>query len=164
MKMSMDIELKDIPGQLVFALKPISDLGGNITSVLHYREKKTPSGRIPVQLVFDIEERRLEGLIRRLKERGVTVVRVGKERLKESLVAILVGHVVHSDIREMINAIDETGFAEVTELSISMPAVDKKSSAAIRISAVGKKELDEAQMIFVRIAKEKGIMVVMPIR
>ncbi len=160
MKISMDIELKDIPGQLVLALKPVSDFGGNILSVLHQRDKKTPSGRIPVQLVLEIEERRLDGLVERLKESGVNVVRIGKERLKESMVVLLIGHIVHSDIRETIDSIDSTGFAEVVELSLSMPGVDKKSSASVTISAIGKEELREALGILERTANKKGIMVI----
>ena len=160
MRISMDIELKDIPGQLVLALKPVSDFGGNILSVLHQRDKKTPSGRIPVQLVLEIEERGLDRLVERLKERGVNVVRIGKERLEESMVVLLIGHIVHSDIRETIDSIDGTGFAEVVELSLSMPGVDKKSSASVTLSAIGKEELKEAFDILERTAKKKGIMVI----
>ncbi|MHC1636443.1 MAG: amino acid-binding protein [Candidatus Methanospirareceae archaeon] len=163
MKISMDIELKDIPGQLVSALEPISALGGNIISVIHHRDKKTPSGGILVQLVFDIEERSLEKVIEGLKARNIEVIRVGKERLRESVSAILIGHVVHSDIRELINAVDDTGFAEVTELNLSMPGIDKKTSALIRISAIGGKELEEATEILQEVARRKGIMVILPI-
>ncbi len=163
MKIAMDIELKDIPGQLVLALKPVSDFGGNILSVLHQRDKKTPAGRIPVQLVFEIEERKLEGLIEQIKERGVNVVRTGKERLRESMVVLLIGHIVHSDIRDTIDSIDRTGFAEVVGLSLSMPGVEKESSASVTISAIGKKELKEALTILERTASKKGIMVISPI-
>lgn len=160
MKISMDIELKDIPGQLVLALKPVSDFGGNLLSVLHQRDKKTPSGRIPIQLVLEIEERRLDRLVETLKESGVNVVRIGKERLKESIVVLLIGHIVHTDIRETIDSIDSTGFAEVVALSLSMPGVDKKSSASVTLSAIGKEELKEALNILERTANKKGIMVI----
>jgi len=96
MKISLDIELKDIPGQLVRALEPISELGGNIISVMHHHEKKTPLGNIPVQVVFEMDERNVDALVERLRERGVNVLRVGKERLKASKRVILIGHIVHS--------------------------------------------------------------------
>ncbi len=160
MKVSMSIELKDIPGQLVLALQPISDFGGNIRSVVHHRDKKTPSGRIPLQLVLEIEERNLSVLVDRLKERGVNVVRIGEERLMDSMVVLLIGHIVHSDIRETIDSIDSTGFAEVVELSLSMPGVDLKSSASVTISAVGTEELNDALAILEAAAEKKGIMVI----
>lgn len=168
MKISMDIELKDIPGQLVLALKPVSDFGGNILSVLHQREKKTPSGKIPVQVVLEIAEtataeRRLEGLVEELKKQGVNVVRVGKERLRESVVVLLIGHIVHTNLRETIDKIDRTGFAEVVALTLSMPGVNKKSSASVTVSAVGREELKEALKILEATADGKGIAVVSPI-
>lgn len=163
MKISMDIELKDIPGQLVLALKPVSGLGGNILSVLHQRDKKTPAGRIPVELVIEIEEKRLERLVEQLEEQGVSVVRTGEVRLRESMVVLLIGHIVHSDLGETIDSIDRTGFAEIVGLSLSMPGVDKESSASVTLSAIGKKELDDALMILERTASKKDIIVISPI-
>ncbi|MBU4481106.1 amino acid-binding protein [Patescibacteria group bacterium] len=160
MKISLDIELKDIPGQLILALKPISDFGGNIKTVLHQRDKKTPSGRIPVQIVFEIEESKLARLVERLKEGDVNVARVGKERLKESMVVLLIGHIVHTDIGDTINSVDSTGFAEVVELSLSMPGIEKKSSALFTLSAIAKEELKKALDILKEIAKKKGILVI----
>ncbi|HUV03143.1 MAG TPA: amino acid-binding protein [Desulfobacteria bacterium] len=163
MKISMDIELKDIPGQLVLALKPVSGLGGNILSVLHQRDKKTPAGRIPVELVIEIAETRLERLVEQLEEQGVSVVRTGEVRLRESMVVLLIGHIVHSDLGETIDSIDSTGFAEIVGLSLSMPGVDKESSASVTLSAIGKKELDEALKILERTASKKDITVIPPI-
>ncbi len=160
MKISMDIELEDIPGQLVHALEPVSDFGGNILSVLHQRDKKTPSGRVPVQLVVEIEEKRLDKLVDGLKGKGMNVVRIGKERLKESMVVLLIGHIVHSDMRETIDSIDSTGFAEVVKLSLSMPGVDKKSSASVTLSAIGEDELNEALAILEEATNKKDIMVI----
>nr|CBH38586.1 conserved hypothetical protein, ACT domain family [uncultured archaeon] len=160
MKISMDIELEDIPGQLVHALEPVSDFGGNILSVLHQRDKKTPSGRVPVQLVVEIEEKRLDKLVDWLKGKGMNVVRIGKERLKESMVVLLIGHIVHSDMRETIDSIDSTGFAEVVKLSLSMPGVDKKSSASVTLSAIGEDELNEALAILEEATNKKDIMVI----
>ena len=163
MKISMDIELKDIPGQLVLALKPVSGLGGNILSVLHQRDKKTPAGRIPVELVIEIEEKRLERLVEQLEEQGVSVVRTGEVRLRESMVVLLIGHIVHSDLGETIDSIDSTGFAEIVGLSLSMPSVDEESSASVTLSAIGKKELDDALKILERTASKKDIIVISPI-
>ncbi|NQE54668.1 hypothetical protein C5S29_13850 [ANME-1 cluster archaeon GoMg3.2] len=160
MKISMDLELEDIPGQLVHALEPVSDFGGNIVSVLHQRDKKTPSGRVPVQLVVEIEEKRLDKLVDGLKGKGMNVVRIGKERLKESMVVLLIGHIVHSDMRETIDSIDSTGFAEVVKLSLSMPGVDKKSSASVTLSAIGEDELNEALAILEEATNKKDIMVI----
>ncbi|MFY4816535.1 amino acid-binding protein, partial [Haloarcula sp. AONF1] len=41
------LELVDEPGQLLAALHPIADNGGNLLSIYHERGNKTPRGRIP---------------------------------------------------------------------------------------------------------------------
>ena len=159
----MDLELKDKPGQLVLALQPISDFEGNIVSVVHHREKKTPRGAIPVQVAFDIVGEKVNDLIDQLKKNGIIVARVGEERLRESMVVILIGHIVHSDIRGTIDQIDATGYAEVVDLAMSMPGINQRSSARMVINAAGKKEMESAVDLMREIACEKDLLLIEPI-
>ena len=156
----MDLELKDIPGQLVLALQPISELGGNIVSVTHRRERRTPRGLIPVQIAFEIDEARVDILVKRLKDDGVVVAQIGRDRLRERAVVILVGHIVHSDIRDTIDQIDGTGYAEVNDLAMAMPGIEQYSSARLIISAMGKKELSDAMELLRNIAHEKDLLLI----
>ncbi|WRQ72910.1 MAG: amino acid-binding protein [Methanosarcinales archaeon Met12] len=160
MRVTMDLELKDIPGQLVLALRPISELGGNIVSVVHHRERKNPRGLIPVQIAFEIDETRVDTLVNRLKNDGVVVAQIGRERLRERAVVILVGHIVHSDISDTIAQVDGTGYAEVKDLAMSMPGIDQYSSARLIIRAMGKKELSDAIELLRNIAHEKGLLLI----
>lgn len=59
----MKLEMKDQPGQLVAALKPISAVGGNIIAVIHQREATTPAEALDVQIVLELPEGRLERLL-----------------------------------------------------------------------------------------------------
>ncbi|MDI6888518.1 MAG: amino acid-binding protein [Methanocellales archaeon] len=163
MRVTMDLELKDMPGQLVLALQPISEFGGNIVSVIHHRDKKTPRGLIPVQITFEIDEGKLEGLINRMKSDGVTIVQVGEDRLLERVVVILIGHIIHSDIRDTIDRIDSTGYAEVKDLAVSMPGVDQHSAARMVINATGKKEMKKAIQLLRNVAHEKNLLLIEPI-
>ena len=61
MKISADIYVKDVPGTLVSSLEPISTLGGNIVGVVHNREQVV-SGRISVNVIFNIEPQSLDAL------------------------------------------------------------------------------------------------------
>ncbi|KCZ72333.1 ACT-domain-containing protein, predicted allosteric regulator of homoserine dehydrogenase [Candidatus Methanoperedens nitroreducens] len=164
MIVSMTLELKDIPGQLVLALSPISELHGNIMSVVHQHEEKTPRGTIPVQITFEIDQRVLDELIERLEKSGVRVARVGEERLRSSVSLVLIGHIIHSDIGDTIDRIDSTGFAEVVDLSLSMPAIDRTSSAYLVISATGEKELKKSLEILRDVADKKDLLMIEPIR
>ena len=164
MIVSMTLELKDIPGQLVLALSPISELHGNIMSVVHQHEEKTPRGTIPVQITFEIDQRVLNELTERLENSGVRVARVGEERLRSSVSVVLIGHIIHSDIGDTIEKIDSTGFAEVVDLSISMPAIEKTSSAYLVINAVGEDELKKAVKILRDVAETKDLLMIEPIK
>ncbi len=163
MIVSMTLELKDIPGQLVLALSPISELHGNIMSVVHQHGEKTPRGTIPVQITFEIEQDVLNKLIERLEKSGVRVARVGEERLRSSIAVILIGHIVHSDMGDTIDRIDSTGFAEVVDMSLSMPAIERTSSAYLVINAVGEKELSKALNILREVASKKDLLMIEPI-
>lgn len=160
MRVSMDLELQDIPGQLLLALKPISDFKGNLISVVHHHEKKTPRGTIPVQVQFEIKSDHLEDLVADLEERGVRVVSIDEKRFLEHGAVILIGHIVHTDIQDTIDQIDNTGYAEVVDLNLSMPKINMPSSASLKIDAVSKKELQAVIDLLKYIAKEKDLLVI----
>jgi ACT domain-containing protein len=159
----MDLELKDTPGQLIHVLSPVSDLGGNVLSIVHHHDKKTFRNTVPVYVIFDIEEYKLEELQKGLEKNGVTVVRIGKMRLRESAHILLIGHIIHTDLRETIDRIDSTGFAEVQDLSLSMPAINGPSSAIVTIMATGNEELKTSIAILKEIAERKDLLVIVPI-
>ena len=159
----MDLELKDTPGQLIHVLTPVSDLGGNVLSIVHHHDKKTFRNTVPVYIIFDIEEHKLEELQEGLEKKGVTVVRIGKMRLRERAHILLIGHIIHTDLRETIDRIDSTGFAEVQDLSLSMPAIDGPSSAIVTIMATGNEELKTSIALLKEIAERKDLLVIVPI-
>lgn len=164
MRVSMDIELKDTPGQLLCALTPISELRGNLKSIVHHHEERTPRGTIPVQLVFEAEPDNLDAIIEKLEKNGIGISRVDEKRLIEEGAVILIGHIVHTDIQDTIDSIDRTGYAEVVDISLSMPHINTTSSASLKICAIGIKELHEAISILKDVAEKKDLLVIEPIR
>jgi len=162
MRITMDLELKDIPGQLVKALEPISDAGGNIVSIVHHHEQRTSRGTIPLLVIFDMEDG-LGALKEKLESRGIKIVRFNQVRLLERKTVVLVGHIIHSDIRDTIEQIDSTGYAEVVDLAMSMPGITLKSSARIGINATGKGDMKKAIRLLRNIAREKDLLLIEPI-
>jgi ACT domain-containing protein len=159
----MDLELQDVPGQLLMALQPLKDNKANIISVVHHRDRKTPRGMIPVRVVIEIDRSRLDGLKSQLKNNGISVVRAGEDRFIEEISVILVGHILNSDLGDTVNRIDTTGYAEVMDLALTMTGVDEPSSAYLKIRATGKAEIQKALSILRQVGAEKDLLVVDPV-
>lgn len=163
MRLSMDLELLDRPGQLLTALQPLRDNKANIISVVHQRERKTPRGNVPVRIVVEMDRSKLEAVKGQLQSSGVTVVRMGEVRFVEDESVVLIGHVLDSDLGDTIHRIDSTGFAEVMDLSITMPGIDEPSTAYLKIRATGKEEIQKALSLLRDVGREKKLLVIEPI-
>lgn len=162
-QVSMKLEMKDSPGQLVAALKPISDAGGNIQAVIHQHNPDSGSDTLVVQIVLELPEGRLENLIALLKEQDVHIQRIGEERLLYRRTVILIGHLMHTDLSDTIDQIDSTGFAEVSELAMSLPAVNERASSRITIKALSKDDMESALAILRRVSLKKFLLLIEPL-
>jgi ACT domain-containing protein len=160
---SIVVELKDQPGQLLRALEPISRYGGNILGILHQREKMTPLKIIPVEISIKIDENRVEDMINAIKENGVNVRSYNEIRLVATTSALLVGHIIHTDLSDTVRKIDKTGYAEVIDMHINMPQLNEPSTAMITISATGKEKLQDAMKLLNEVCRNKDILVIEPL-
>ncbi|HWQ64216.1 MAG TPA: amino acid-binding protein [Methanospirillum sp.] len=159
----MKLELRDSPGQLVAALMPISDMGGNIKTVIHEHEHTSGKGVLSVEVVIEIPPELLDGLIVRLRERGINVLRLGEERMSYRQSVILIGHLVHTDLGDTIDRIDKTGFAEVTYMSLAMPAINERTSAQFVIKSLTREHMQQALHILRQVAKQKDFLLIEPL-
>jgi len=163
MQVSMKLEMKDTPGQLVSVLTPISQCGGNIIAVIHQRDQDSDSGVLDVQIVLDLPEGRLDDLVGQIKKRGVTITRIGKERLFLQRSLLMIGHIMHTDISDTVDQIDRTGFAEVAELSLVMPAISERSSARITLKTATAADMNSAVTLLRKVSEKKEILIVEPL-
>ena len=159
----MKLEMKDSPGQLVAALKPISDVGGNIIAVIHQRDPDPDNDTLSVQIVLELPKGRIDNLVSLLKEQGVHIQRIGEERLLYQRTVILIGHLMHTGLSDTVDQIDSTGFAEVTELAMSMPGVNERSSSRITIKAVSRDDMEAALAILRRVSQQKSLLMIEPL-
>ncbi|WNY26801.1 amino acid-binding protein [Methanolapillus ohkumae] len=167
MKVTMDIELRDEPGQLILALEPVSHFKANLISVFHYHKSKNTSPgmdeKVQVRLVLDAKNQIIRNIKEEMEKKGIRVLRIGEEKYGETITVIMIGHVINTDIKDTINQIDETGYAEVVDMSLSMPEIIKPTSAALKINAIGRQELKDVLDLLKRIAKEKDLLLILPI-
>ncbi|HIQ32965.1 MAG TPA: ACT domain-containing protein [Methanothermococcus okinawensis] len=151
----LDLELKDSPGELLKALTPISEMGINIHSVIHLREKKS-DGKVPVRIVLeDLDEETLERIVERLEESGIVVTKVNNKVRKMDVDVVVIGHVVDTDIRDTIDRLNKYGL--VVDLDLTMPHPFKESSARMRI-VVDSKNLEDLCREMEKLSKEKDLL------
>jgi ACT domain-containing protein len=155
------MELEDIPGQLLKALEPISRFGGNIQSIMHQRERKTPLGRVPVMLVFEVADRvRLNRILAALRARGVRVTQLGEREGAVRATALLIGHIIHTDIRDTIDRLNALKGVMVSDLSLAMGDPGKESTARMTITADDEKRANVAISNLQRIAGRKKLLMI----
>jgi ACT domain-containing protein len=159
----MKLEMKDSPGQLVAALQPISEVGGNIIAVIHQRQPDLDGDMLNVQIVLELPEGQREKLVGLLMEQGVHIQRIGEERLLYTRTVILIGHLMHTDLSDTVDQIDSTGFAEISELAMSMPAVNQRSSSRITLKALSREDMDAAIAILRRVSEAKSLLLIEPL-
>ncbi|QGN06258.1 amino acid-binding protein [Halorhabdus sp. CBA1104] len=156
------LELVDEPGELLRALSPIAEHGGNLLSIYHERGNLTPRGHIPVEVDLEATPDRFDGIVDALRDAGVNVIEAGQERYSEELTVLLVGHLVDTDLSDTLSQLRAENGA-VADLSLSAPeGVEEASSARLRLQT--EQGAVEDTLNAVRsVAEEKDLRVVEPL-
>ena len=161
MRAQIEMELEDVPGQLVKVLEPISRFGGNIRNVLHERERKTPLGRVPVRVVFEVDEKaKLNRIVGALRRMGVRITRIGEKEGAVRSTVLLVGHIIHTDIRDTIDRLNDIRGVRISDLSLAMGAIGQESAARVTITADDEARARAALSQLEKIAKGKKLLLV----
>lgn len=155
------MELEDLPGQLLKALEPIARYGGNIQSIIHQRERKTPLGRVPVMLVFEIRDRtRLNRVLNALKSQNIVIIQVGEQLYMVKQTVLLLGHIVHADIRKLVDRINSMRGVRVLELSLAMGAPGQDSAARLTLSSDSESRAQSAINWLSEFSKQKKLLLI----
>jgi ACT domain-containing protein len=157
------LELVDEPGELLRALRPISENGGNLLSIFHERGNVTPRGHIPVEVDVEATPQRYKTIVNELRQEGINVIQAGTERYSESLTFILSGHIVDTDLSDTLTRIRETTQSSITGLSLAAPAgTNDVSSARLHLS-VEEGKVDSTLEGVRNIAAEKDLSIIEPL-
>jgi ACT domain-containing protein len=157
------LELVDRPGELLRALEPMADRGGNLLSIFHERGNVTPRGHIPVEVDLEATPERFDSIVDALRSKGVNVIRAGAERYGEELTVVLIGHIVETDLSDTLERVEGSSDASVRDLSLSTPK-DQTGVSSARVRLAAQRGETGAVLATVReIADEKGLRVVEPL-
>ena len=158
MRLNLVLELMDVPGQLVKVLEPIGSLGANLVTVIHKRDYKTESGKVPVQLTLEGELEDLKNVVKRFEEMGFTITQMDDVILKEKISTIFFGHIIDNDLRDTMDRINDLDGVAIVGCEIKLDGEDR-STALLNIEA----DIGLKQFIFDKIeeiAEEKDILVI----
>lgn len=156
------LELVDEPGELLNALQPISERGGNLLSIFHERGNVTPRGHIPVEVDIECSPDRFGDIVEALRNAGINVIQAGAERYSEELTVLLVGHLIDTDLSDSLNRFQSCSGASVVDLSLSAPeGTEDMSSARLRL-ATETGQAEEALETIRSIAADKDLRVIEP--
>jgi len=157
------LELVDEPGELLRALLPIAENGGNLLSIFHERGNLTPRGRIPVEVDLECPPHRFETVVAALREAGVNVIQAGADRYREELVVLLVGDLIGTDLSDTLSRVEADTSATVVDVSLSAPdGAGGRASAMLRLAAAPRTVTDTLAAL-ADLAAAKGLRLVEPV-
>ncbi|MFB6243285.1 MAG: amino acid-binding protein [Halobaculum sp.] len=158
------LELPDEPGQLLAALQPVAENGGNLLSVVHERGDRTPRGRIPVEIALECPPVRFESILDGVRDAGLTVVEADAESYADEVVVVLVGHLVDTGLSGTLQEIRENAEATVADVALSAPEADEEQPSAARLHLRAREGCVERALSTVRaVADEKDLTVIEPL-
>lgn len=157
------LELVDEPGELLNALEPIAEHGGNLLSIFHERGNRTPRGRIPVEVDLEATPERFDRVVAALRETGVNVVQAGAERYSEELTVLLIGHLVETDFSDTLSRLETCASASVGDVSLTV-ADDATDVSSARIRLATQAGESERTLDTIRgVAVEKDLTIIEPL-
>jgi ACT domain-containing protein len=129
------LELVDEPGELLHALEPIANAGGNLLSIYHERGNLTPRGDIPVEVDLECHPDQFETIVDALRDAGINVIQAGAEQYTEEVTVLLIGHLIDTDLSDTLSQLEAVEGVSVADIALSAPeGVDQHSSARLRLA------------------------------
>ncbi len=155
MKVNVDLRLKDIPGQLVGALEPISANDGNIRGVVHHHDVKV-GGRIAVNVTFEVRsEQALDKILSTWKQREVDVAKIDAFFETYPIQYLIVGHITSKELESITKGLESMENIASIEIRYSGSA-NSSSRAALVTGKASKKEAIAALDNFFQLRAEKN--------
>jgi len=128
MRVHADLRLKDVPGQLVRALEPISSFGGNIVGVVHHHDQ-VAGGRISVNVTFEVKsQKQLESTLQAWKGLDIDVARLSSLFETFEFEYVITGEISPTELREITDGIESVNELDSVDLRYSVsPSTGEKA-------------------------------------
>ncbi len=160
MRVNADLYVKDVPGQLVAALEPVSVMEGNIVGVVHHRDQ-VMNDRIGVNITFELlDPERLDKLLGIWKDRDVRVSRIASVVETYPLDYLLIGEISPSRLEEILDEVKDMLGMEALDIRYSSVMESGSRTALINAKLTNRENLRKAEDMIASMVQEKGIVAV----
>lgn len=158
MIVNAELFVKDLPGQLVGSLEPISNVDGNILGVVHNRDKIV-NHRICLNVTFEVDEIvQLEKLKDIWKSKDIVISQIGSVCETVSMDYMLIGKIDAPFMDKLVADASKDIALESVDIRYSSKAADAtKSSGMISVKAHSEDDLETLDSFFHAKCKEAGI-------
>ena len=158
MKVNADLYVKDVPGQLVGSLDPISAVEGNIVGVVHNREKMI-DGRIGVNITFEIESsEQLEKLKNIWKSKDVIISRIGSVVETFPMEYMLIGKIHGGQIEELMMDAQQKIAFESVDIRYSSKTGSDEHTVMISAKLRSQKDIKKLDKFIASSCKKSNIL------
>lgn len=160
MMVNADIFVKDVPGQLVGSLEPISLVDGNIVGVVHNRDNIV-NGRIAVNITFEIGTiDDLEKLKRIWKGRDIVISQISSVIETFQMDYVLIGDISPSQIERLIQNAGRTVGLESAEVRFSSKTSGNKRTAMISANVRNEDDIRKLDKFMISACKKANVVCV----
>ena len=142
MIVNAELFVKDLPGQLVGSIEPISLVDGNIMGVMHDRERIV-NHRICVNITFEVEEQRqLEELMRIWKSKDIIISKIGSVYQTYTMDYLLIGDIDAPYIEGLINKASSIAKLDAVDVRYSSKGKSSRRTGMISVKTRSEEDLD----------------------
>ena len=156
--MNADLYVKDLPGQLVSTLDPISLVEGNIVGVVHNREK-VMEGRIGVNITFEIgSSEQLERLKTIWRSKDVLISQIGSVVETLPTEYMLIGDLSARYVEELLESAKSSVSLDSTDIRYSSRAGSKKRTVMISAKLRDEEDIEKMDRFIASECKKSNIV------
>ena len=141
MIVNAELYVKDLPGQLVGSLEPISVVDGNILGVVHNRERIV-NHRICINITFEVEEDQLERLKHIWKSKDIVISKIGSAYETYTMDYLLIGDIDAQYIEGLISKASKVAALDAVDVRYSSKTdASANKSGMISVKTRSKEDL-----------------------
>ncbi|MEM3519466.1 MAG: hypothetical protein QXT22_03490, partial [Candidatus Hadarchaeales archaeon] len=96
-----------------------------------------------------------------LKDRGIRVTQLGESLKAVKATVVLIGHIIHTDIRDTIDRLNALNGVRVSDFSMAVSEIGTESAARMTITAADMKKRNLALQKLEEISRKKNLLLIL---